>query len=581
MTTRRLTSIFAALLTALWLQPLAAQPAPQAFPLAAGFARDLPVVAEHGMVASQEARASRIGLEVLKAGGNAVDAAVAAGFALAVTLPRAGSIGGGGFMVLHLAKEQRTVAIDFRETAPLDTPVNVFLNDKGEYVPALSQQGPLGIGVPGVVAGYVLAHARYGSGRFTLAQLIAPAIALARDGMEVDETTANVAASDAARLRRFPSTARIFLLPDGAFRRRGETLVQADLAATLQSIAENGAAGFYAGPVAQKIAESVQAFGGKMTMEDISAYKAIEREPVRGAYRGYTVASMPPPSSGGTHVVQILNILEGFPLADLGQNSASAIHLMAESMKLAFADRSKYLGDPDFTHVPVAGLTSKKYAAELRAGIIPDKARPSKEIAPGNPVPYESDQTMHFSVMDGEGNGVAVTSTLNFFYGVGLVAEGTGVLLNNELDDFAARPDAPNAFGLLGGAANAPGPRKRPLSSMSPTLVFKDGELVLATGSPGGSRIINVVVQIILDAVDFGLNAAEAVQSPRVHHQWSPDVLRVERGLSPDTIALLKAKGHAVTPSETLGTSVTIFRSQGKLMGAADNRQPDHLAVGF
>lgn len=558
-----------------------AQPAPQAFPLAAGFARDLPVIAEHGMVASQEARASRIGVEVLKGGGNAVDAAVATAFALSVTLPRAGSLGGGGFMLVHLAKTHQTVAIDYRETAPLDTPKDVFLDAKGDFSPALSQLGARGIGVPGIVAGLALAHEKYGSGRFTLAQLIAPALALARDGMEVDETMAAIPPFDAGRLRRFASTARIFTHADGSFYRRGEILAQTDLARTLERLAQEGPRGFYEGPVAQAIAGGVQSLGGKMTVEDLAAYRAVVREPVRGAYRGYEVASMPPPSSGGVHVVEILNILEGFPLAELGQNSAAALHLMAESMKLAYADRSKYLGDPDFTHVPLAGLTSKQYAAQLRAKINPDRARPAKDIAPGDPIPYESDQTMHFSVVDADGDAVSATQTLNFFYGIGLVAEGTGVILNNELDDFAAKPNAPNAFGLIGGEANAPGPRKRPLSSMSPTLVFKDGDLRLATGSPGGSRIINVVVQIILDAIDFGLNAAESVQSPRVHHQWLPDALRVERGLSPDTIAMLKAKGHNIVNSETLGTAVTIFRADGRLMGAADNRQPDHLAVGY
>ena len=569
---------FSLIALALATTPALADP----FPLAAGFARDLPVVATHGMVASQEARASRIGLEFLKAGGNAVDAAVATAFALSVTLPRAGSLGGGGFMLVHLAKEHKTIALDYRETAPLDMPRDVFLDDKGDFDPRISQQGPRGIGVPGIVAGLALALEKYGSGKFTLAQAIAPAIKLAREGMEVDETTANIPVSDAARLARFPSTAKIFMHADGSFHKRGELLVQSDLAATLEAIAAGGAAAFYTGPEAEKLAASVQAFGGKMTAEDIAAYTAVERAPVMGSYRGHAIASMPPPSSGGTHVVQILNVLEGFPLADLGQNSAAALHLMAESMKLAYADRSKYLGDPNFTHVPVAGLTSKKYADELRAKIDPDKARPSKDIAPGNPIPYESDQTMHFSVIDGEGNGVSCTQTLNFFYGVGLVAEGTGVLLNNELDDFAAKPGAPNAFGLLGGEANAPAPRKRPLSSMSPTLVFSpEGSLEIATGSPGGSRIITVVVQIIADALDFNLNAAESVQSPRIHHQWLPDVLRVERGLSPDTIAALKAKGQNVTPSETLGTAVTIFRSNGVLTGASDNRQPDHLAVGF
>ena len=551
------------------------------FPLAAGFARELPVVARHGMVVSQEARASAVGLDILKRGGNAVDAAVAVGFALAVTLPRAGNLGGGGFMLVHLAKTHETIAIDYRETAPLDTPKNVFLDEAGNFVPALSQEGALGIGVPGTVAGLALAHKNYGSGKFSLGDLIAPAQKLAGEGMTVDETLAESLAGAAKRLSRYPSTKSIFLHADGSAPQVGDVLVQADLAGTLASIAASGPDAFYHGGIADKIAAAVQAAGGKMSSQDMADYRAVVREPVRGTYRGHDIVSMPPPSSGGVHVVEILNLLEGFPIADMGHNTAATLHVMAESMKLAYADRSKYLGDPDFTHVPVAGLTSKAYAAELRKNISPDVARPAKNIAPGNPVPYESDQTTHFSIIDGDGNGVANTYTLNFYYGVGLVAEGTGVLLNNELDDFAAKPGVANAFGLIGGDANAPGPRKRPLSSMSPTLVFQNGELELATGSPGGSRIITTVVQVIMDAIDHQLNAAEAVDSPRIHHQWLPDQLRVERGLSQDTIALLEAKGHVVVKSETIGVSETIVRSDGVLMGAADPRQRNALAVGF
>ncbi len=569
------------LLAALATSPALADPAPPPFPLAAGFARELPVVAAHGMVVTQEARASLIGRDILQRGGNAVDAAVAVGFALAVTLPRAGNLGGGGFMLVHLAKTQETVAIDYRETAPLDTAKNVFLDEAGNFISDKSQQSVLGTGVPGTVAGLALAHSKYGSGKFTLAELIAPAEKLAREGMAVDETLAESLASAAARLGKYPSTRAIFLHPDGSAPKLGENLVQADLAETLAAIGHDGPAAFYKGPVAEKIAAAVLAGGGRMSARDLAEYQAIVRAPVKGSYRGHEIMSMPPPSSGGVHVVQILNLLEGFPIAEMGQNSAAALHVMAESMKLAYADRSKYLGDPDFTHVPVSGLVSKAYADELRRGISMEKARPAREIAPGNPVPYESDQTTHFSVVDSEGNGVANTYTLNFYYGVGLVAPGTGVLLNNELDDFAAKPGVPNAFGLIGGDANAPGPRKRPLSSMSPTLVFRDGQLEIATGSPGGSRIITTVVQVIVDAIDYNLNAAEAVDSPRIHHQWLPDQLRVERGLSPDTIRLLEARGHTIVKSETIGITQTIFRSGGVLMGAADPRQRNALAAGY
>ena len=368
---------------------------------------------------------------------------------------------------------------------------------------------------------------------------------------------------------------------DGTPLRRGEQLVQRDLAATLEAIAKNGPRAFYEGETARLIAEAVNSAGGRMTRDDLASYRAVERAVVRGTYRGHEIVSMPPPSSGGIHVIEILNILEGFPIHDLGQNSADTIHLMAEAMKLAYADRSKYLGDPDFVKVPVAGLTSKAYAEKLRATISLDHARPSSEIAPGNPAPYESDQTTHFSVVDGQGNAVSNTYTLNFSYGVGLVAPGTGVLLNNELDDFAATESAPNAFGLLGGDANAPGPRKRPLSSMSPAFVFRDGALELVTGSPGGSRIINIVVQIIMNVLDHGMNVAEASEAPRIHHQWQPDELRYEKGISPDTLRALAARGHKLVLSPTIGSTQTIARVRGMVAGAADTRQRGTGAVGY
>ena len=323
------------------------------------------------------------------------------------------------------------------------------------------------------------------------------------------------------------------------------------------------------------------AVGGRMQTEDLRNYRAVERQPIQGTYRGYDVVSMPPPSSGGVHLIEMLNILEGFPIGAVGANSAEGIHLMAEAMKLAYADRSEYLGDPDFVKVPAAGLTSKAYAESLRSSISAARARPASEIKPGKPAPYESDQTTHFSVIDIDGNAVSNTYTLNFSYGLGMVAEGTGVLLNNELDDFAAKPGVPNAYGLIGGDANAPGPGKRPLSSMSPTMVFKDGKPVLVTGSPGGSRIITTVLQIIMNVVDHGMNIAEATEAARVHHQWLPDELRVERGLSIDTVRLLEAKGHKVTVQATMGSTQSIHRDDGMLFGAADTRQRGTGAVGY
>ena len=559
-------------------QAVSADPAPVISP----FATARPVIARHGMVVTQEAEASRVGLDILKRGGNAVDAAVAVGFALAVTLPRAGNIGGGGFMLVHRADRNETIAIDYREAAPAATTKDVFLDANGEADPFKSRFSGLAVGVPGTVAGLELAWRKYGSGKFSFAELVAPAITLAREGLTVDDDVADSLPLAAKALASHPSSAGMFLRADGSVKRAGDHIALDDLAATLETIAANGAAGFYSGPVAQKIVAAVQAAGGRMTMADLAAYRAVERQPVSGTYRGYTVVSMPPPSSGGAHIIEILNILEGFPLAEQGLNSAASLHEMAEAEKLAYADRAAYLGDPDFMKIPLAGLTSKAYAEHLRSLISPDRARPAADIRPGDPQRYESDQTTHFSIVDSDGDAVANTYTLNLPYGSGLVADGTGVLLNNELDDFAAKPGAANVYGLLGGDANAPGPMKRPLSSMSPTLVFKDGKLVMATGSPGGSRIITVVLQVIVNVIDYGLNVAEAQNAPRAHDQLWPDELRVERGVSPDTIRLLEAMGHKVVLSPSMGSANTILRApDGELEGASDLRQRGTLAVGY
>ena len=548
-------------------------------PIIAGYARNLPVLAAHGMVASQEMQASRIGVDILRRGGNAVDAAVATGFALAVTLPRAGNIGGGGFMLVHLAASNKTIAIDYREMAGALTTRDVFLDEAGEFQPSKSQGSGLGVGVPGTVAGFALAHAKYGSSKFSLADLIAPAQALARDGFIVDDDLADSLPSAVRRFARWPSSRAIFLHADGTPLGRGERLVQSDLAATLEAIMKDGPKAFYEGETARKIVAAVEGAGGRMTRDDLADYRAVEREPVRGTYRGREIVSMPPPSSGGVHVIEILNILEGFDIGASGHNSAATIHLMAEAMKLAFADRSKYLGDPDFVKVPVAGLTSKAYAEKLRALISPERARPSADIGPG--APYESDQTTHYSVVDAQGNAASNTYTLNFSYGLGLVAPGTGVLLNNELDDFAAREGASNAFGLTGGEANAPGPRRRPLSSMSPTFVFENGALRLVTGSPDGSRIISIVLQIIMNVIDHKMNVAEATEAPRIHHQWLPDELRMEKGLSPDTVRLLEKLGHKVALMRVFGSTQTIERARGQLAGAADTRQRGTGVAGY
>ncbi|MEE8225275.1 MAG: gamma-glutamyltransferase [Kiloniellales bacterium] len=538
-----------------------------------------PVFAENGMVASQEATATRIGVDILKRGGNAIDAGVAVGFALAVTLPRAGALGGGGFMMVHHAETGETVAIDYREMAPAAAHRDMYLDAAGEVDTQLARYTHHAAGVPGAVAGLVHVLDRYGT--LPLAEVLAPAIRLAERGILVTQDLSGSLESRRERLQRWPATAAIFYHEDGRPYRPGERLIQVDLAWSLRQIAAHGADAFYKGAIAERIAADMAAHGGPMTLEDLAAYRVAVRAPVRGTYRGYEIASMPPPSSGGVHLVQILNLLEDYPLASLGHNGAEALHLMAESMKLAYADRSQHLGDPDFWPVPVAGLISKAYAESLRATIDPARARPAAEIAAGDPMPYESPETTHYSVMDRWGNVVSNTYTINFGYGSGIVAAGTGILLNNEMDDFSAKPGVPNAYGLLGGDANSVAPAKRPLSSMTPTILFKDGKPLLATGSPGGSRIITTTLQIILNVVDHGMNIAAATAAPRVHHQWLPDELRVEAGLSPDTIALLESKGHKVVVKNVMGSTQSILRADEGFYGASDPRRQGALTLGF
>ncbi len=538
-----------------------------------------PVFAENGMVASQEATATRIGVDILKRGGNAIDAGVAVGFALAVTLPRAGALGGGGFMMVHHAETGETVAIDYREMAPAAAHRDMYLDAAGEVDTQLARYTHHAAGVPGAVAGLVHVLDRYGT--LPLAEVLAPAIRLAERGILVTQDLSGSLESRRERLQRWPATAAIFYHEDGRPYRPGERLIQVDLAWSLRQIAAHGADAFYKGAIAERIAADMAAHGGPMTLEDLAAYRVAVRAPVRGTYRGYEIASMPPPSSGGVHLVQILNLLEDYPLASLGHNGAEGLHLMAESMKLAYADRSQHLGDPDFWPVPVAGLISKAYAESLRATIDPARARPAAEIAAGDPMPYESPETTHYSVMDRWGNVVSNTYTINFGYGSGIVAAGTGILLNNEMDDFSAKPGVPNAYGLLGGDANSVAPAKRPLSSMTPTILFKDGKPLLATGSPGGSRIITTTLQIILNVVDHGMNIAAATAAPRVHHQWLPDELRVEAGLSPDTIALLESKGHKVVVKNVMGSTQSILRADEGFYGASDPRRQGALTLGF
>ena len=537
------------------------------------------VVAEHGMVVAQEKTAARIGADILRRGGNAIDAAVATGFAMAVTYPRAGNLGGGGFMIIHSAERHEDVAIDYRETAPGATTPSIFLGPDGKPDPAKSRDSALGIGIPGTPAGLALALEKYGSGKFTLAELLRPAIDLARDGIVVSDDTADTLPDWHRRLARWPSAAKIFSRSDGTSLREGDTLIQTDLAATLSAIATQGPRGYYEGPVAEKLVKAIGDAGGIMTQDDLKSYQPVIRAPVRGSYRGYDIVSMPQPSSGGMVLVETLNILEGFPMQDLKQGSAPSLHVMIEAMKRAYADRARYLGDPAFVSAPVATLISKDYAAKQRASIDLERATPWTDALSAVP-PREGSNTTHFSVVDSLGNAVSNTYTLNFSYGVGLVAEGTGVLLNNELDDFTAAPGASNAYGLVGFEANLPGPGKRPLSSMSPTVVLKDGKPVLVTGSPGGSRIISTVLQVIVNVLDYNMDVAAAVAAPRLHHQWLPDEVRIERGFAEDTLAALRAKGHHVVEPMGQTSANSIAVTPNGLLGAPDPRTRGAEAAG-
>ncbi|MEN4601822.1 gamma-glutamyltransferase [Pantoea agglomerans] len=539
-----------------------------------------PVKAQHGMVASVDAMATQVGVEILRQGGNAVDAAVAVGFALAVTHPQAGNLGGGGFMLLRTASGRAT-AIDFREMAPGHASRDMFLDKQGNADSKLSLTSHLASGTPGTVAGLALAAQKYGT--LPLSTLLAPAIKLARDGIPVNDALADDLKTYGKEvLITHPNSKAIFYKPDGTPWQKGDRLVQKNLAHSLQLIARQGPDAFYKGEIADEIAGEMAQHGGLINKADLAAYRAVERKPISGTYRGYQVFSMPPPSSGGIHIVQILNILENFDLAKMGFGSADAMQVMAEAEKYAYADRSEYLGDPDFVKVPWQALTSKAYAKTLAQQIDVAKARPSSEIKPGKLEPYESNQTTHFSVVDKQGNAVAVTYTLNTYFGSGIVAGNSGILMNNEMDDFSAKPGTPNVYGLVGGEANAVQPAKRPLSSMSPTIVAKGGKTWLVTGSPGGSRIITTVLQMVVNSIDFGMNVAEATNAPRFHHQWLPDQLRVEKGFSPDTLRLLETKGQHVKVLPSMGSTQSIMIGpDGMLYGASDPRSIDDLSAGY
>jgi gamma-glutamyltranspeptidase/glutathione hydrolase len=536
-----------------------------------------PVHSQHAMVVAQEPLAADVGVAVLKAGGNAVDAAVAIGFALSVTYPYAGNIGGGGFMLVRFA-DGRSTFIDFREKAPLKASRNMYLDANGKLTRD-SLVGWRASGVPGSVRGFELAHKKYGHKSW--AEVMDPAVKLASDGYPVSYGMSESLQSPGTNklLSQFPDSKRIFLSA-----KYGEKLIQPELAATLKRIREHGAAEFYEGETAKKFAEAMAANGGLITLEDLKQYQAIERTPMRGHYRDYEVITSPPPSSGGIGILQMLGMLDGSGYEKSGAGSAAAIHYVAEVMRRFYADRSEYFGDSDFVKMPIQQLLDPRYIASRRGSIDPQHATPSDQIRAGNLGPYEKTETTHFNVVDSEGNAVAVTYTLNGGYGSGVTVPGLGFLLNNEMDDFAAKPGEENLYHLIQGEANAIQPGKRPLSAMTPTILVRDGKPFLILGAPGGSRIINGVLQVILNVVDFHMNVQDAVDWPRFHHQWMPDQLYLEKGISPDTVAILRALGHKIAPYENTNPVVArvevILNDRGWLQGGADGRG-DSKAEGY
>jgi gamma-glutamyltranspeptidase / glutathione hydrolase len=538
-----------------------------------------PVRAKQGMVASSEKLASQIGIDTLKKGGNAVDAAVAVGFALAVTHPSAGNLGGGGFMMIRLASGD-TACIDYRETAPAAASRDVYLDPAGQVVPKASTQGYRASGVPGTPAGLCLAQEKYG--RLSLQAVIQPAIELAEQGFPVSDSLSDSLRGAAPLLNVFPESRRLYL-NDGKFFEPGETLIQKDLAKSLRKIRDEGSRGFYRGEIAAKIAAAYEPHGRWMTREDLLTYEPKFRTPVRGSYRGYDVITMPPPSSGGTVLLEMLNALEGFNVSSMGAGSSRTIHLMAEAMRHAFRDRAELMGDTDFVKVPASQLILKSYASEFRKWFDPDRASDSQAL-PARVLPAaEASETTHFSVVDKDGNAVANTYTLNGGYGSGVTIEGTGILMNNEMDDFSSKPGVPNAYGLIQGEANAIARGKRPLSAMTPTFLLREGKLFLVIGSPGGPTIINTVLQVIVNIVDFGFTLQEAIDAPRFHHQWLPDELRMEnQGFSEDVTKALESRGHRLAFRGFMGEAhgILLEPKTGTRLGASDPRG-DGLTVGY
>ncbi|MCP4010019.1 MAG: gamma-glutamyltransferase [Proteobacteria bacterium] len=538
-----------------------------------------PELGTRGMVVTSHFLATASAQEVLKSGGNAIDAAVTAAFSLAVTQPRSGNIGGGGFMLLSSEKRSEVVAIDYREKAPSSAHADMFLDQHGEADKQASRFSHKSAGIPGTVAGLALALEKYGT--ISLRKAMAPAIKLAQHGFPVTPRFSKGLKAAEKRLKKWPASTRHFYKADGSYYEPGDLFVQKELAATLKRISANGASEFYEGKTAELLVSEMQRHGGLISMQDMKSYQPVIRKPIHGNYREYDIYSMSPPSSGGVHVVQILNILEGYPITELGHNSAQTLHLMTEAMKYAYADRSRYLGDEDFVNVPLKGLISKEYARSIQEMIDPNLVTASKTISPGQPTGYESNETTHFSIVDQHGNAVSNTYTINFSYGSGITVEGAGFLLNNEMDDFSTKPGTANAYGLIGGAANKIEPGKRMLSSMSPTIVKHNGRNFLITGSPGGSRIITTTLQVIMNVIDHGLNIQSAVAAPRMHHQWLPDELRIEEGISPDTIKKLEDMGHVVKQKSAMGAIQSILIKDGIMYGGSDPRRSTSLAAGL
>ena len=537
-----------------------------------------PVVGRMGMVSSQNEAATRVGVEILKKGGNAIDAGVAVGLALAVTLPRAGNIGGGGFMLIHIAEEQRTVAIDFRETAPSLAHPDMYFGPDGEVDNAEYRSTHKSSAVPGTIAG--LAHILDKYGTMDWAELVEPALKLAREGFPVTQDLANNLRASKARLMVNPVTASIFYKEEGQDYQVGDIFQQPQLAWTLEQLKAHGPGAFYEGEIAKRLVRGMESHNGLITMEDLKNYSVIEREPVRGTFRDFDIAAMSAPSSGGMAIVQMLNILENFPIRELGYGSADAMHIMTESMKLAYADRSKYLGDPDYLDLPVEELTSKLYAKHLADGISMEEARASDDILPGDLTPYESSETTNYSILDEDGNAVVNTYTLMASYGSGVVVEGLGFLMNNNMGNFTLRPDIPDPFGLMGSADNQIMPGRRPVSSMTPLIVLRDGVPFLLTGSPGGSRIITTNLQLLVNVLEHGMNIADATAAPRIHHQWYPDRLQVESGFSPDALRILEERGHGLSLSAGMGSLQTVLFDGDLFYGYSDPRRPGAMSLG-